>query len=64
MKLDFNQRLNLELYIMDLCEAIDPKKCEDLENLTAEIFDIISMAVEDYIMDDDNLDIHDYNPIY
>ena len=64
MILDFNQSIYLELYIMDLCESINPKKCEDLENLTEEIFQIISMAVEEYIRSDDNLDIKDYNPIY
>lgn len=62
--LTLNQRLDFDIYIMDLCEVIKPKSCKDLEDLSEELHERVEMAIQDYICDDENLDIADYETRY
>lgn len=59
-----NDWLSFEIYIMDLCEAENPKSCEDLEDFADEIHQRVENAIQDYIRDDDDLDVLDYDPRY
>ena len=64
MRLTLKQELDFDLYVMDLCEAIKPKSCKDLEDLSEELHERLEMAIQDYIYDDEILDIHDYESRY
>lgn len=63
-KLSYNDGLNFDIYVMDLCEGINPRSCSDLEELSQDLHERIEMAIQDYIYDDDSLDIDDYNALY
>lgn len=60
----YQEGLRLEIYVMDLCEKLKPKSCTDLENLADEIHQHVEIAIQDYVYDDENLNIDDYNPSY
>jgi len=60
----YNDGLSLELYIMELCEALKPKSCEDLEVFADQIHQHVEIAIEDFISDSENLNIDDYEPRY
>lgn len=62
--LTFKQGLNFDIYVLDLCEEIKPKSCKDLEDLSEELHERLEMAIQDYIYDDEILDIHDYESRY
>ena len=64
MKLSWENSNNFEIYVMDLCESIKPKKCEDLESLAEELHQSIETAIEDFIRDSEEFDIDDYEPVY
>lgn len=64
MKLEYKDSENFELYVMDLCESIKPKTCEDLESLSEELHESIEYAITDYIRDSDHLSIDDYSNAY
>lgn len=56
--------LEFEIYIMDWCAAMKPKTCSDLERFSAQLHQRIEIAIEDYIRDNDLLDLDDYNAQY
>jgi len=60
----YKDGLSLEIYIMDLCEALKPKSCADLENFADEVHQHVEIAIQDYIDDDENLKLDDYDPRY
>ena len=63
-KLTYRDGLNFDIYVMDLCESIKPKSCSDLEKLSEDLHERVEMAIQDYILYDDLLDIDDYNALY
>ena len=56
--------LEFDLYVMDLCAEQHPKSCKDLEKLSETLHERVELAIQDYIYDDDDLDIHDYEANY
>ncbi len=56
--------LDFEIMIMDMCDSINPKTCEDLEYLADSLHQSIEVAIQDYIEDSENLNIDDYNSNY
>ena len=50
-RLAYNDGLNFDIYIMDLCEMVKPKRAEDLEELSEELHQRIEMAIDDFIAD-------------
>ena len=63
-KLTYKDGLNFDIYVMDLCEGINPKSCNDLEELSEDLHERIETAIQDYILDSDSLNIDDYEPSY
>ncbi|HII08592.1 MAG TPA: hypothetical protein HA355_03275 [Methanosphaera sp.] len=49
---------------MDLCEAVKPKSCVDLEDISEDLHQRVEIAIQDYIYDSEILNIDDYNPLY
>ena len=49
---------------MDLCDGVNPKSCKDLEELSEDLHERIEGAIQDYIMDSEELDIEDYEARY
>ena len=66
MRLDYKNGLSFEIYIMDLIEAYksDLTSASDLNDLSEDLHQRIEMAIQDYIFDDENLDIDDYEAPY
>jgi len=50
-RLAYNDGLNFDIYIMDLCKIAKPKRAEDLEELSEELHQRIEMAIDDFIAD-------------
>ena len=63
-KLTYKDGLNFDIYVMELCELIKPKSCSDLENLAQDLHERVEMSIQDYIYDDEDLDIGDYSAYY
>ena len=63
-RLDYKDGLNFDIYILDLCEKVKPKSCKDLEDLSEDLHERIETAIQDYIYDDEVLNIEDYEPRY
>lgn len=63
-KISFSDGLNFEILVMNLCEAAKPKSCVDLEDISEDLHQRIEIAIQDYIYDNENLNIDDYNPLY
>ena len=66
MRLDYKNGLSFEIYIMDLIEAYksDLTSASDLNDFSEDLHQRIEMAIQDYIYDDENLDIDDYEAPY
>ena len=66
MRLDYKNGLSFEIYIMDLIEAYksDLTSASDLNDFSEDLHQRIEMAIQDYIFDDENLDIDDYEAPY
>ena len=66
MRLDYKNGLSFEIYIMDLIEAYksDLTSASDLNDFSEDLHQRIEMAIQDYIYDDENLDIDDYEASY
>ena len=64
MRLDYRNGLSFDIYIMDLIEAQKPKSAKDLIDFSEDLHQRIEMAIQDYIYDDENLDIDDYEAPY
>lgn len=60
----YNEGIEFELYVMDLCDRQKPTSCKDLEFLSDELHQHIEIAIEDYIEDSSTLDIEDYTANY
>lgn len=52
--------LQFEIAVMDLCEEMKVDNAHDLEELSYRLHQCIELAITDYINDDENLDIDDY----
>lgn len=63
-RLNYKDGLSFDIYIMDLCEIQKPKTCKDLEELSGDLHERIECAIQDYIDDDETLNIEDYDPSY
>ena len=64
MRLDYRNGLSFDIYIMDLIEAQKPKSAKDLIDFSEDLHQRMEMAIQDYIFDDENLDIDDYEAPY
>lgn len=64
MRLDYRNGLSFDIYIMDLIEAQKPKSVKDLIDFSEDLHQRVEMAIQDYIYDDDTLDLDDYDPQY
>ena len=66
MRLDYKNGLSFEIYIMDLIEAYksDLTSASDLNDFSEDLHQRIEMAIQDYIYDDENLNIDDYEAPY
>lgn len=64
MRLDYRNELSFDIYIMNLIEAQKPKSAKDLIDFSEDLHQRIEMAIQDYIYDDENLDIYDYEAPY
>ena len=66
MRMNYKDGLNFEIYIMDLIEACKPDLtlASDLNDFSEDLHQRIEMAIQDYIFDDENLDIDDYEAPY
>ena len=66
MRLDYKNGLSFEIYIMDLIEAYksDLTSASDLNDFSEDLHQRIEVAIQDYIYDDENLDIDDYEAPY
>ena len=64
MRLDYRNGLSFDIYIMDLIEAQKPKSAKDLIDFSEDLHQRVEMAIQDYIFDDENLDIDDYEAPY
>ena len=66
MRMNYKDGLNFEIYIMDLIEACksDLTSASDLNDFSEDLHQRIEMAIQDYIFDDENLDIDDYEAPY
>jgi hypothetical protein len=62
--IDFKDKTNFELFVMDLCEKAEAKSSKDLSILSDELHCSIEIAIQDYIHDDENLDFDDYDACY
>ena len=58
------QCIEFDLYVMDLCESINPLRESELEDLSQELHERIEIAIQDYIYDSENLNIDNYNASY
>ena len=58
------QGIEFDIYVMDLCESINPLRESDLEDLSQELHEKIETAIQDYIYDSENLNIDNYNASY
>lgn len=64
IRLDYRNGLSFDIYIMDLIEVQKPKSAKDLIDFSEDLHQRIEMAIQDYIYDDDTLDLDDYDPQY
>lgn len=66
MRLDYKNGLSFEIYIMDLIEAYksDLTSASDLNDFSEDLHQRVEMAIQDYIFDDENLEIDDYEAPY
>ena len=64
MRLDYRNGLSFDIYIMDLIETQKPKSAKDLIDFSEDLHQRVEMAIQDYIYDDDTLDLDDYDPQY
>ena len=62
MRMNYKDGLSFEICIMDLIEAYksDLISASDLNDFSEDLHQRIEMAIQDYIFDDENLDIDDY----
>jgi len=61
---DYRTQMEFESYIMGICEKIDIKSGKALIDLSNLLHEFVEEAIEEYILDDDELKIEDYNPNY
>lgn len=64
MRLTWEEGLNFDIYIMDLIESKQPSNASKLIDFSEELHQRVEMAIQDYIYDDDTLDLDDYDPQY
>lgn len=64
MRLTWEEGLNFDIYIMDLIESKQPKNASELIDFSEELHQRVEMAIQDYIYDDEKLDINDYEAQY
>lgn len=62
--MNYRYGLEFELYVMSLCEMINPQKASDLNSLSEDLHERVEMAIQDYICDYENLDLDDYEGAY
>lgn len=64
MRLTWEEGLNFDIYIMDLIESKQPSNASELIDFSEELHQRVEMAIQDYIYDDEKLDINDYEAPY
>ena len=64
MRLTGEEGLNFDIYIMDLIESKQPTNASELIDFSEELHQRVEMAIQDYIYDDEKLDINDYEAPY
>lgn len=64
MRLTWKEGLNFDIYIMDLIESKQPSNASELIDFSEELHQRVEMAIQDYIYDDEKLDINDYEAPY
>lgn len=64
MGLTWEESLNFDIYIMDLIESKQPTNASELIDFSEELHQRVEMAIQDYIYDDEKLDINDYEAPY
>lgn len=64
MGLTWEEGLNFDIYIMDLIESKQPTNASELTDFSEELHQRVEMAIQDYIYDDEKLDINDYEAPY
>lgn len=62
-RLNYKNGLNFDIYVMDLCEIINPQKASDLNNFSEDLHERVEMAIQDYIYDN-GLNLDEYNGAY
>ena len=64
MRLTGEEGLNFDIYIMDLIESKQPTNASELIDFSEELHQRVEMTIQDYIYDDEKLDINDYEAPY
>ena len=60
----YMDQLHFELAIYDFLAEVKPESCKDLEDISETLHIALENAIQDYITDDESLNIEDYSPIY
>ena len=60
----YMDQLHFELAIGDFLEGLGPESCKELEDISETLHIALENAIQDYISDDESLNIEDYTPNY
>lgn len=62
-RLNYRDGLNFDIYVMDLCEIINPQKASDFNGFSEDLHERVEMAIQDYIYDN-KLNLDEYEGAY
>ena len=62
-RLNYKDGLNFEIYVMDLCEIINPQKASDFNDFSEDLHERVEMTIQDYIYDNE-LNLDEYEGAY
>ena len=62
-RLNYKNGLNFDIYIMDLCDAVEPTSATDLSELSIDLHERIENSILDYIYDN-KLNLDEYEGAY
>ena len=62
-RLNYKDGLNFDIYVMDLCEIINPQKASDFNDFSVDLHERVEMAIQDYIYDNE-LNLDEYEGAY
>lgn len=60
----YMDQVHFELVVYDFLEEVKPKSCKDLEDISENLHIALENTIQDYINDDESLNIEDYSPNY